>query len=85
MTTRNTVHTDRDIVRRDHLARLEAGPEAIAHLVRTDDAGTAKRRRLTEEVSEIGRQNRLAAAGKAKDGQGTGKARNKTAGKAKTR
>ena len=70
MTTNNSIRTGEDIVRRDHLARLKAGPEAIAHLVKTDDGGKAKRRRLTDEVAGIGLKNRLEAMGKAKAGPG---------------
>jgi len=50
-----------DIVRRDHLARLKAGAAGIVHLVKTDDGAAAERSELTNEVVEIGRQNRVTA------------------------
>ena len=49
------------VVRRDHLRRQAEGPDAIAHLVPTEDGAEVARRRLVEAVASIGARNRATA------------------------
>lgn len=62
MTTNKAILDGNDVVRRDHLKRLAEGPQGIAHLQPADDGKADERRKLNDEVAEIGRRNRAAAA-----------------------
>lgn len=52
---------EKNIVRRDHLLRVLAGPDAIAHLVEKDTSERDKKLALIDEVSKIGAENKRKA------------------------
>ena len=66
MTSKKAILDGNDVVRRDHLKRLADGPKGIAHLVPGDDGKAEERRKLNDEVAEIGRRNHAAATHAAK-------------------
>ncbi|MCY6380972.1 hypothetical protein [Hoeflea prorocentri] len=66
MTSRKAILDGNDVVRRNHLKRLADGPDGIAHLVPADDGKAEQRRKLNDDVAEIGRRNRAAAMRAAK-------------------
>ncbi|WP_136661709.1 hypothetical protein [Nitratireductor sp. XY-223] len=66
MTSKKAILDGNDVVRRNHLKRLADGPEGIAHLVPADDGKAEQRRKLNDEVAEIGRRNQAAATRAAK-------------------
>lgn len=50
-----------DIVKRDHIRRLEQGADGIRHLVEKEDREKAEKEALIAEVSRLGRINRKKA------------------------
>lgn len=61
MKSRKAILDGNDVVRRNHLKRLADGPDGIAHLVPAADGKAERRRKLNDDVAEIGRRNRDAA------------------------
>ncbi len=72
---------EKDVVRRDHLQRQLAGPDAIAHMTNKVNEKQVARDKVTDAVSKIGRANQLEAIADGK--RSAAKAKVKEAGLAK--
>ncbi|MCP4108326.1 MAG: hypothetical protein GY749_22750 [Desulfobacteraceae bacterium] len=81
MSLTTEIKKEKDPVRRDHLQRQLAGTAAIDHMTNKVDEKKEARIRLTDEVSKIGKANRLKAEVDGK--RALAKAKVKAAGEAK--